>query len=339
MFEPKTYQYDRFSRFCRMATDNNLLCEKMDANLNTYVRDRLGSTVEVVDAKTDQLHIGNRWIGHKGLDLYDNTARMHNQLLARFHTVDPLWSDYPSQSPWSHCAANPLNFIDPTGCASIIYDGKVIGNDGKDDGRFLLLPTNKKEYKEYFNDKPQTLPAFSHGKDVTNKIVKFIKKNKGKTDAFNNATFENKNIYEYFFELESNPENISQMNNEVCKDTNNRTDNLKDSNNREYGGYFSNGKIIIEKPGEVANPSQGGASILLDQRKSSFHTHPSAIIDDGPTKSAYWQYPSITDITNKKHNGVNYVIGRRVNMIFFYNNQGILDKMKYTNFLKLFNKK
>lgn len=44
----------------------------MDANLNMYVRDRLGSTVAVVDAKTDQLHIGNRWIGHKDLDLYDD---------------------------------------------------------------------------------------------------------------------------------------------------------------------------------------------------------------------------------------------------------------------------
>ena len=36
-----------------------------------------------IDAKTDQLHIGNRWIGHKGLDLYDNTARMPDPLLAR----------------------------------------------------------------------------------------------------------------------------------------------------------------------------------------------------------------------------------------------------------------
>ena len=97
-----------------------------------------------IDAKTDQLHIGNRWIGHKDLDLYDNTARMHDPLLAqlpqffvlthtatrtgfhltcarhsrptlaknfdelasaRFHTVDPLWSDYPGQSPWSHLIA------------------------------------------------------------------------------------------------------------------------------------------------------------------------------------------------------------------------------------------
>ncbi len=110
-----------------------------------YVRDRLGSTVAVVDAAgnlrqttgyypsgtpyqlpiealatevdaaTDQLHIGNRWIDHKGMALYDNIARMHDPLLARFHTVDPLYADYPGVSPWSHCAANPLNFVDPTG--------------------------------------------------------------------------------------------------------------------------------------------------------------------------------------------------------------------------------
>lgn len=44
---------------------------------------------------------------------------MHDPLLARFHTVDPLFADYPGQSPWSHCAANPLNFIDPTGKWSV----------------------------------------------------------------------------------------------------------------------------------------------------------------------------------------------------------------------------
>ena len=128
-----------------MKANNNLIAENMDANLNADVRDRLGSTVAVtdsegklvqatgyypsgtpyqipdatlatdVDAKTERLHIGNRWIGHKGIDLYDNTARMHDPLLARYHTPDPLFTNYPGQSPWSHCAANPINFIDPSG--------------------------------------------------------------------------------------------------------------------------------------------------------------------------------------------------------------------------------
>ena len=68
-----------------------------------------------VDAVTEKLHIGNKWIGHKGFDLYDNTARMHDPLLARFHSVDPLFGDYPGSSPWTHCLANPLSFVDPDG--------------------------------------------------------------------------------------------------------------------------------------------------------------------------------------------------------------------------------
>ena len=68
-----------------------------------------------LDAVTEKLHIGNKWIGHKGFDLYDNTARMHDPLLARFHSVDPLFGNYPGSSPWTHCLANPLNYVDPDG--------------------------------------------------------------------------------------------------------------------------------------------------------------------------------------------------------------------------------
>ena len=75
-----------------------------------YLRDRMGSTAAVVDKDgrllqttgyyasgtpyrlpssaiqtevdkvTDQLHIGNRWLGHSGLAMYDNTARLHDPL-------------------------------------------------------------------------------------------------------------------------------------------------------------------------------------------------------------------------------------------------------------------
>ena len=140
-----------------------------------YVRDRLGSTVAVVDrdgnllqvtgyypsgtpyqipdvslatavdAKTDQLHIGNRWIGFKGLDIYDNTARMHDPLLGRFHTVDPLWRKYPSQSPWSHCMANPINFIDPSGFHPIYSkEGAFLGTDDEGlQGDFIVMDGGK----------------------------------------------------------------------------------------------------------------------------------------------------------------------------------------------------
>ena len=66
-------------------------------------------------AVADQLHIGNRWLVHSGLDMYDNAARLHDPLLMRYASPDPLFGKYPDTSPWTHCAANPLNAIDPNG--------------------------------------------------------------------------------------------------------------------------------------------------------------------------------------------------------------------------------
>ena len=66
-------------------------------------------------AATDRLHIGNSWMSHSGLNWYDNTARMHDPLLMRFTTPDALATEYPSLSPWAHCAGNPANLTDPDG--------------------------------------------------------------------------------------------------------------------------------------------------------------------------------------------------------------------------------
>ena len=110
-----------------------------------YVRDRLGSVRTVVDDAgtirqctmcypsglpvqlfgtervTDRAHIGNRWSDFAGLGWHDNTARWHDAILDRFTTPDPKSADYPSLSPYAHCAANPLRFTDPTGERPIVY--------------------------------------------------------------------------------------------------------------------------------------------------------------------------------------------------------------------------
>ena len=104
-----------------------------------YVRDRLGSVRTVVDDEgtirqctmyypsglpvqlfgtervSDRAHIGNRWSNFAGLGWHDNIARWHDAILDRFTTPDPKSADYPSFSPYTHCAANPLRFTDPTG--------------------------------------------------------------------------------------------------------------------------------------------------------------------------------------------------------------------------------
>jgi len=122
-----------------------------------YVKDRLGSTVAVVDdagrtrqltayypsgvpydlfgfqRKTDRLHIGNRWLEAAGLFSYDNTARFHYPLIPSFDTPDPLAEKYPQFSPYAHCAGNPLRYVD--------RDGKKV--------RFAANASN--EFKNHFS--------------------------------------------------------------------------------------------------------------------------------------------------------------------------------------------
>ncbi len=115
-----------------------------------YVRDRLGSVRTVVDDEgtirqctmfypsglpvqlfgtervSDRAHIGIRWSNFAGLGWHDNTARWHDAILGRFTTPDPKSADYSSFSPYTHCAANPLRFTDPTGMDIYkVYDGNT----------------------------------------------------------------------------------------------------------------------------------------------------------------------------------------------------------------------
>ena len=50
-----------------------------------------------------------------GLGWYDNRARVLDALTGRFTTPDPLVEKYPDQSPYAHCAGNPVRNIDPDG--------------------------------------------------------------------------------------------------------------------------------------------------------------------------------------------------------------------------------
>ena len=95
-------------------------------------------------AASDRLHIGNRWQSHSGLNWYDNTARMHDPLLLRFTTQDPLAGKYGSVSPYSHCQANPAMFIDPDGRSTKVKEldngtYQVFGGDLKDHDRNIYV--------------------------------------------------------------------------------------------------------------------------------------------------------------------------------------------------------
>ena len=85
---------------------------------------------------TDRLHIGNRWMS-LGMNTYDNTARFHYPLIPSFDTPDPCLDKYPDLSPYSHCAGNPLRYVDRNG-----MELHFSGTDSKDAISELKKKTN-----------------------------------------------------------------------------------------------------------------------------------------------------------------------------------------------------
>ncbi len=163
-----TYRYDGFGRLAEAsATDavsapNRALGEvfEYDRNSNILSLERVyaGEPVQLFGTKrvTDRAHIGNRWSGFAGLGWHDNTARWHDAILDRFTTPDPKAADYPSFSPYAHCAANPLRFTDPTGCDTVMVnyaDGKwVIDNTQLAEGNdVFIVNIDGKEQQYTFN--------------------------------------------------------------------------------------------------------------------------------------------------------------------------------------------
>ena len=68
------------------------------------------------------------WQPAFGLNLYDFIARQYDPILCRFTSPDPLNGKYPQLSSYLYCAANPINYSDPSGLA-VIYNkyGEYVG--------------------------------------------------------------------------------------------------------------------------------------------------------------------------------------------------------------------
>lgn len=105
-----------------------------------YLRNRADATNNLTPA-TDRLHIGNHWLGQSGLNYYDNTARLHDPLLADFKSGDPRFADYPSLNHYSHCATNPVMYVDNDGRQPIYSPtGEFLGTDDRGlTGDFIIM--------------------------------------------------------------------------------------------------------------------------------------------------------------------------------------------------------
>lgn len=244
------------------------------------------------------------------------------EVTSRFLTIDPLAEKYPWQSPYVYCSNNPVNRIDPSGMADFWHNGRVIGNDGVDDNRILVIKTSENG----FGEGNSIVPGSGLSKKDIKSTVKFIKENSGNTKVFQ----ENGLAYTNSIAIESSADNRQSMVNEVSKDNGNG--GTTESNNREYGGVIENGEVLIANPGDVANPQiNSTASILLTSGKSSFHSHPSGTVVVSPptgtiggTRVTYSfnQAPSPIDI-NTAGSNTHYVFGRGNNTVYVYNSNGV----------------
>ena len=99
------------------------------------------------------------------------------------------------------------------------------------------------------------------------------------------------------------------------------------SNNREYGGYIDNGRVIEMPPGPIGDPKDDASlSIILPKGYSTFHSHASGYRTEKDRTNighSWWeQYPTDIDILNAE-NETHYVFGRWTNYVYIYTCFGV----------------
>ncbi|MDR1560750.1 MAG: hypothetical protein LBS23_00110 [Holosporaceae bacterium] len=232
---------------------------------------------------------------------------------------------------YAYSSNNPVNRIDQDGCADFWVNGKVIGNDGVDDQRILVIKTTEKSYSsKEDNSYVEAAGLFKKDQKAT---IDFIKANSGNAEAFQ----KNGIAYTNSIAIESSADNRQSMVDIVSAD--NGRGGTADANNREYGGSIQNGTVVAATAGEVVNPAvQSSASIMLPVGTSTFHSHPSGDVVvssnpnsgigasssfGGPTStSSFNQFPSSIDVRGAGGN-THYVFGRGDGKVYVYTSGGV----------------
>ena len=216
-----------------------------------------------------------------------------------------------------YCAGDPVNLVDPDGRLFgdfVDNKGRIIGNDGINDGKVYILKVSKDEiFENSINGSEYSLEELQNAKT-------FVEDYSGNADVFSMQP----DVYNYFVETVGDMEFRQEMVNIVGQD--NGVRNYKEDNRREYGGYVVEDKVTMSTPGKI-----DAGTISLHNTSTTFHSHPSGI--DPNTNKVFLQHPSKTDIENNI-GFTSYVFGRYNDMVYIYNNKGILSKIPVKHFVE-----
>ncbi|MBQ9185188.1 MAG: RHS repeat-associated core domain-containing protein, partial [Bacteroidales bacterium] len=111
-----------------------------------------------------------------GVNLYDSQARFQSNTGA-FLSIDPMAEKYYSISPYSYCAANPVNLVDPEG-----EDGMVTGEGTKDNPYIITAVYYYKAGEDGLDE--EYIRALKSAIDKYNKSGLIKEKKDGKTIYF-----------------------------------------------------------------------------------------------------------------------------------------------------------
>ncbi|MDE6755808.1 MAG: RHS repeat-associated core domain-containing protein, partial [Muribaculaceae bacterium] len=142
------------------------------------------------------------WIPAFGLNLYDFSARQYDPILCRFTSPDPFNFNYPHLSPYLYCAANPINYSDPTGLAAIYNSsGMHVGNtkEGFTGQIYIYDGSEEIDFSKYYEYQLSSLNIYIRKYDDVANLLS----SSAKTAIWNNIIFhfEGMNIFGEIFRM------------------------------------------------------------------------------------------------------------------------------------------